>query len=617
MKGCFTTLLLALVAAFIAAFFGRSCHRQGVEEILTERVASELKTQYPGVNVKYDHLTAIVSGTADESQLQEIRARVKELALGNGRVHFDVSGKESVPTPKLDLPYFTIIRDSGKIILDGMVDSGQTKSYLGQAALRDLGKFGLENQIKVGAKTAPYPDFGNVVEAIPVLLKQAEDAKVEANPGRVIVSGTVADENAKKNLLGLFASSKWNGAEIVDQIKIKPAPVVPQRTEPASFSVTRQNNSLKLIGTVDSEQTKNAIGNAAKIDGVTVDNQIKVSETTMAFPGLNPMLAGIPSLISSAKNGKIDVDPGKVTLSGQVDTRAAKQSVIGFYSGDQWAGTEIVDRIKVKPTQAPAFVIERNNDKLVLRGTVDSQRTKNMLANAAKLEGVTAENQIKISEEVMAFPELNATLTAIPGLLNSAKNGKIDVRQKKVVVSGQVDNRPGKNSVMGFFSGPQWQGLEVVDQIRIKPNLPPSFVVQRKSDKVTLTGRIDKPAAKARLGDAAKMEGITVDNQIKVNEEVLPFPEFESAVSSVPVFVGSTQNGKIEMSPTKVDISGGVTDEAAQGRLRDFFAGLNWKGPKFDGEIKIASMPTRAPSFVIARNAEKLTLTGDVDSPEA
>ena len=87
MKGCFTTLLLALIAAFIAAFFGRSCHQQTIEQILNERVASNITNSYPGVNVKYDHLTAMVSGHATEDQVTEIKAKVKELAIGNGRVH--------------------------------------------------------------------------------------------------------------------------------------------------------------------------------------------------------------------------------------------------------------------------------------------------------------------------------------------------------------------------------------------------------------------------------------------------------------------------------------------------------------------------------------------------
>lgn len=604
MKGCFTTLLLALIAAFIAAFFGRSCHRQGVEDILTQRVASEITAAYPGVEVKYDHLTAIVTGTASDSEIEEIRTKIKDLSLGNGRVFVDLS----------DLPYFSIVRNGGAIVLEGSVDSRQTKDALAQAAVRVQPNLAVVNQIEIGEKVASYPDLENFVQAIPLLFRQAENAKVEANPDRVVVSGMVANESVKSELLGLYASSKLGGAEIVDKITIKPPP---PRTDPANFTITRNNNKLTITGTVDSPATKAKIGSIAAADGLTVDNQLKISNTTKQVPALDATLAGIPSLISSAQNGKIEVNADQITLTGLVPNRAAKDSIAGFYSGPQWSGPQIVNRIQVKPSLPAQFVIQRNNDKLVLTGRVDSQRSKNMLGNAAKLPGVSVDNQIQVNEEVMAFPEFNAALAGIPSLLSSAANGKIEVDPKKVTLSGLVDNKAGKDSVMGFFSGAKWKGPQIIDQIRIKPNLPPSFAVERNNEKVTLTGMVDKPATKTRLGNAAKLDGLTVDNQIKISDEVMAFPEFDSAVSSIPVFVGATREGKIEMTPEKVSMTGGVTDADAKLRLENFFAGVNWKGPKFTNPINISMLASKLPGFSISRDKNKVTLTGTVDSPEA
>ncbi|MDF1753001.1 MAG: BON domain-containing protein [Verrucomicrobiales bacterium] len=613
MKGCFTTLLLALIAAFIAAFFGRSCHQQRVEDVLNERVASKIKATYPGVDVKYDHLTAMVSGKASPREVDEIKEKVKELAFGNGRVHFDITPTVAPIEPRAKMPNFTISRDSNKLILSGMVDSAQTKAILGKEAPGALGDLEIENNLEIGSNTAPFPAFGAAVTAIPELMKAASDGRVEANTEQVIVSGTVENQSVKDQLLSYFASDKWNNAEIVDRIKLKPAPA---RTVPPSFTVVRANNKLTLTGQVDSEESKLQIGNAAKVEGLTVDNQIEVSNTVMEFPPLSSIVAGIPSLINSAENGKIDVSPNEITLSGLVADRPVKDGVLGFFSGDNWSGPPVVDQLKVKPSLPPGFTIQRNNEKLVLTGNVDSQRTKDMLGNSARLEGVTIDNQIKVNDQVMAFPEFNSLLSGINGLIGSAKNGKIEASPEKVVLSGMVDSRKSKDDVLGYYSGDTWKGPKIEERLKVKPSIKPNFAVQRQDDKLTLTGLVDSPATKTKLGNAAKVEGLTVDNQIKVNEEVMTFPQIDSTISGIPALINAASNGKIEVTPDKVVLSGRVGDQAAKDGLLGMYSGLDWKGPKIEDKIEVGAMPTKPPAFTIARDNKKLTLSGVVDSDE-
>ena len=87
MKGCFTTLFLAFIAAIIAAFFGRSCHQERVQDILTQRGCNGVKKFLtPMWMSKYDHLTGLVYRTGSHrSSWTKSGVKSKASPRENGR----------------------------------------------------------------------------------------------------------------------------------------------------------------------------------------------------------------------------------------------------------------------------------------------------------------------------------------------------------------------------------------------------------------------------------------------------------------------------------------------------------------------------------------------------
>jgi len=612
MKGCFTTLLLALIAAIFAAFFGRSWHREGIETALNERVASGLKASYPELAVKYDHFTAMVVGKANPDEADAIKAKIKELALGNGRVYLDIGaipGPGPIPSK---MPNFTIFREGNKLTLNGQVDSIQTMEILARAARGELPNLEIVNNLQVGENTAAFPSFGEIINAIPVLMASAENGKVKADVGNVEISGLVADEETRAKLRGLFSPVKWNNAKVVDLLTVKPI----ERTIPSSFVVLRVDDKLSLKGSVDSADTRAKLGTAAELPGLVVDNQLEISERVMALPVLEPTLVGISKLVGSAPNGKLEVNGQDVTLSGTVNDKSGKDQVLGLFAGAPWAGWKINDQLKIKPTKPSSFMIVKDGGTVTLTGEVDSPRTKNMLGNAAQLDGVTVNNQLKVNEELMAFPEFGPILGGIPTLLGAVKSGKFDFKPDQVIMSGTAIGKEAKNQLGGLFSSADWKGPKFKDEIKVPGTLPPAFTIIRDKNKLVVTGKVNSEEVKDQIGRVAKINGATVDNQIQVSNEVMAIAAVDSALAGIPSLLNSSQNGRFEFSPEQLVLSGAVVGQSAKDGVMAFYSTEKVKGLKVVDQITVMA-PKSSPTFSWKQDdPKKAVLGGNVPNEE-
>ena len=424
MKGCFTTLFLALIAALIAGFFGKSCHRDRVEDLLTQRVAG-IEESFPSVDVSYDHLTAKVSGTATREELEIIRTRFDELRLGNGRVHYDIEIVAPPPPPPTKPSIFRIHRDNDKLTLRGTVDSEQTKAILGKTAA--IEGVTVDNQLEVSSDVILFPSVGSAVAAIPPLISSAKNASLEADPRRVVIRGLLADNSQKQKILGYFASEKWNGATIVDQLTVPPPKILP------TFS-WKQEDSKKVVltGMVPSIEIRDSIEKAAR-DLVgpngTVVNRMEVGENVKSAKWLVAFPEFAAKTLPKIKNPDISFGPNGANFAGSVSSDRLKNDISKAFVGID-PPTNFDMNLKVvipPPPKVPPTLVwqQEGKKKITLTGLVPMAAIRDSIAKSAQgLVGPdgTVVNKIRVAKNVTTAP----WLTSFPPFAdeNASRNRK-------------------------------------------------------------------------------------------------------------------------------------------------------------------------------------------------
>jgi hypothetical protein len=157
--------------------------------------------------------------------------------------------------------------------------------------------------------------------------------------------------------------------------------------------------------------------------------------------------------------------------------------------------------VEILKSQSSSFTIFREGAKIILKGQVDSDMTRKHLGETASINGWAVNNQLNVTNEVAPFPSIVAAIAAIPLLLSSTTETRLEVDPEKVVVSGILANPEIKQTVMSLFSSDKWGGAMIVDQLKppippvspIQPALPipPSFSWKQEGpDRIVLAGSL-------------------------------------------------------------------------------------------------------------------------------
>lgn len=344
MKGCFALILVPLIAGLIFGYFALSRHREQIESALNQRVAV-VNESFPDIDISYDYLTARVTGRATTAELEEIQMMIDTMRQGNGRVDYQVEIVRKEPANIM------IQREKNKITLRGTVDSEATKRDFVLTA----GLSGVEivNQIKVAEDVAPFPSFVPAIAAIPLLVSSAEDARLEADPEKVLVSGTVASEGLKKILSGMFTSAKWSDAKIINQLKARPPPkpvvvaappkpkppVAKPRPKPPQlpfFSWRQNGRRITLEGIVPDRQTRNSLIETAKSivgpEGTIQHDKLKIVANMRKPDWLNRFPGFAKSALPKIKNPDFRLGPDDSRFSATIVGQGAKETFCAAFT---------------------------------------------------------------------------------------------------------------------------------------------------------------------------------------------------------------------------------------------------------------------------------------------
>ncbi|MDF1812670.1 MAG: OmpA family protein, partial [Verrucomicrobiales bacterium] len=361
---------------------------------------------------------------------------------------------------------------------------------------------------------------------------------------------------------------------------------------------------------------KMALGNAAKIEGVTVDNQIKISDEVTSFPAMDQTVKGVPVLVKAANNGKIEVDSEKVVLYGMVSNKSVKDSVLSQFSTEAWQGPKVIDKVTIKPKKvAPTFAWKQDGPKkVILSGKVPDVKVRDSLIAAAKKRlGKDGEivDKMVIDSNVRNDPWLTALPVFASQSMPKVEMPDININAQKASISGKVPSSTVMNDVSLAFSGINPPGKLDVQLDVVKPQPPkpatmpartavPDIAVTGTGQRLTVAGKVpNQKAHDTIVNSILGMEDIDhLDKKLKIGNDV----KEETYLDALPDFIGNFYNGSVKerelwLKNKELTLRGVLPSDAEKNKTLAMAEPLKKKGVKVIDLLTVepAKKPGKAP----------------------
>ncbi len=527
MKGCLLTLILALVATAALLFLGHSCHRDRIESLYADRVTAVAES-FPGIEISQSFFTTRVTGRATADDLEEIRERIDDLTQGRGRVRYDVDLIEAEPPPTLEAPHFSLTRNGAEVILEGLVDSEQTRAILARTA--EVDGITVVDRLQVSPGVAPLPSLGSAVSAIPALIRSSPTASLEVTAGEVSIGGRVASTKARDELLALFSPDQWNGARIQGRFEVPPS-------RPPKMAAVESG------------------------DGANHDPADETTNPSQPSPA-SPEPATSPAIVMAPEPAPRDPYPGADAMSP--------------------AGESAPQAQPDPPQKKPASLSWRQPepDRIELSGAVpDMEARREVEAAAREIVGESGSvvNRLEVSDQVSGgawlrdFPEFARTV------LSRITEPALDLSDGESSLSGKVESEAELAEVTLAFSGidPPGKldlGLKVVPP-SAKP-LPrrPQIEIAGTGQELIIRGQV--PSRRAHdvvVNSILGMDDLSrLDDRLEIRDDVRE----EDWLEPLPTFIRRFYNGSVKgrqfsLRDGELVLEGTVSDEDAR---RDILA---------------------------------------------
>jgi osmotically-inducible protein OsmY len=172
----------------------------------------------------------------------------------------------------------------------------------------------------------------------------AKRVAARAAAHRVVGVRDVADELQVK----LFASATPSDVEIAEAARaaMKWNVVIPEE----HITMTVSHGIVTLAGSVDdASQRDEVVRSVGQLEGVrAINNEIKLLATVVSPARLRAAIEAALTRHATreAKKVLLDIEGGTVTISGEVDSLAERQAVIGAVSGTRGVAT-VVDHTRI------------------------------------------------------------------------------------------------------------------------------------------------------------------------------------------------------------------------------------------------------------------------------
>ena len=447
MKFVFIVVLFVVAVAVFTLLAGLG-YRANVESELRQLAMAQLAgAGFDGVDVRFDHLHARVTGEVDG---EDDKTKVLEL-LGE-RVptgHFPaVADTPLVIRPTLH-PELHVIRAAGgnDVSVSGSLaklDEPALALFAGRLnSLKSIET--INNSIKLDPRRFTFPGVAELVSLSAQLIDSSEDAEVLLTGNVITIVGEVENDGLKASLLDL--ANRIGVGEIVDQIKV--AEPVALRV-PSTLKVTRNRFGVTVLGTMGSDDSKNKlIGIFSGMDSpVHLTDKIEVSRLYSAAVWEDFAGSIFPTLLKTF-SGELTADftAESVRLSGAVADEAARDALIASFGelSMQQPSLALLTEIEIQDAPAPEssaiqLIAKYEGELLILDGIVFSVSFVEALETrlSARFPNLSVKNDLAEAGEEVESPWLENLPEFFDEVISRTDNAEVEYRGEKLLLEGIV-----------------------------------------------------------------------------------------------------------------------------------------------------------------------------------
>lgn len=453
MKFVFIVILFVVAVAVFTLLAGFG-YRANVESELRQIAMVELKgAGFDGVDVRFDHLHASVSGDVDS---EADKATVIELL--NAKVptgHFPAVADASLAIRPTLHPELHVIHAAG----GNDVSVSGSLAHLDKAALALIaGRLNsleaietINNSIKLDPRRFTFAGVAELASLSAQLIENSEEADVLLTGNVITIRGEVANDGLKASLLEL--AGRIGVGEVVDNLTV--AEPVSLRI-PSTLKVTRNRFGVTVLGTVGSDESKaSLIGIFSGMDSpVHLTDKIQVSRLYSSAIWENFASTILPTLLKTF-SGELTADftDESVRLSGKVANESARDTLIASFRelSTRQPSLELLTEIEVldAPAQESASVqvlATYEGDEaglLILDGIVPDDAFVEALEArlGAKFPNLSIKNGLAEAEGAVVTPWLDNLPEFFDEVISRTDTAKIEFRGETLLLEGVVKLR--------------------------------------------------------------------------------------------------------------------------------------------------------------------------------
>lgn len=448
------------------------------------------------------------------------------------------------------------------------------------------------------------------VPAIAKARSMVDQAKVSVQGRDVTVAGTALAESARAEIARL--------KDVPGVRKANASLSQLARISPYRFSAVREDAKITLQGHVSDLALRDALvaaaGQAAGADGMVVDELQYGSGAPGGFKAA--ALHGIARL-AALKDGSFALSDAQYSLSGTAGSSADYTALLAA-TGALPAGFKPGAIRIVAPLAAGyRFAASRLGNTITLEGFVPDQKTRESLAAQARsVAGADGKIEDKLQYASGAPATFAANAGTVVARLADLQSGSITLSEATVSIKGAAVSSERFAVLTGENAGLP-AGLKAGPVAVTAPAVSPySFVASKRDGGLQLGGNVPDAKMRAKLLEAARKAVALGNGSV---EDKLDYASgapagFEAQALYAIAVAAQLKRGAFSLRDTVASLSGEAQNSASydalRGALQDLPAGAR------AGQLSLAPPVSQSYSFFVARDGDKITLSGSTPTPE-
>jgi osmotically-inducible protein OsmY len=401
-------------------------------------------------------------------------------------------------------------------------------------------------------------------------------------------------------------------AEVLDTA---PTPdLVPLRGPSLNMSVAA--GTVTLSGLVAGGSRPQIIEAATQLygEGNVIDN-LEVADDVEEPSWLAGALALLPQIKNEVQEGRLEVTPEGITLSGMA---ASEQAKAGLAAAAQSAtGLEVDNKLVVAtPELKPAtFALRLKGGKAELSGTVPEATIAPAVEAASSAVGAeNVVNNLQAAADV-AVPTWSLGLFgALPSLTRAAPDLGIEVVDNTLTLTGTVPSPEARERLARQVQDAVGAAVTVANQLQVAEQTPPQLRVKFTPSSVQLSGTVSQTTADKALEVAGMVSSTgSVVNQMTVAENVAQPAWLPSLLEQLPNFASNVQEGELNLQGNTITLVGAVPSEEQKTSLEANLRQAVGANPTIANQLRVVAPVTQVqPTLNLKLSENAVTLSGNV-----